>query len=48
MIEMRNDIPVKEINVERLIDLYEYRLRNDMGANQLENELRSIEAEAEN
>ena len=48
MIEMRNDIPVKEINVERLIDLYEYRLRNAMGANQLENELRSIEADTEN
>jgi len=43
LIEMRNDIAVKEVSVDKLIDLYEFRLRNAFGANQLENELRSIE-----
>lgn len=45
VIETRNDIAVKEVSVTKLIDLYEYRLRNAFGANQLENELRSIELE---
>lgn len=45
LIETRNDIAVKEVKVDKLIDLYEFRLRNAFGANQLENELRSIELE---
>ncbi|HEX2915474.1 MAG TPA: hypothetical protein VH186_32240 [Chloroflexia bacterium] len=45
LIETRNDITIKEVKVDNLIDLYEYRLRNAFTASQLENELRRIEQE---
>jgi hypothetical protein len=48
LIETRNDIAVKEVKVDRLIDLYEFRLRNAFAANQLENELRSVELDSYN
>lgn len=45
LLERRNEIAVKEIHVNELLNLYEYRLRNAFGANQLENELRRIDSQ---